>query len=92
MKVLTKQAMLYCVLVCIHCSCFAKPITIASAANFKSTLERLVTQFEKTTATQVTIITASSGVLYTQISHGAAFDVFLSADASRPTKLAKFVY
>jgi len=83
-----KQAMLCCILFCIHANVIAKNITVASAANFKSTLELLIHQFQKTTSDKVTIITASSGVLSTQITHGAPFDIFLSADAARPLKLA----
>ena len=64
------------------------PITVATAANFKSTLEKLATLFESESSSRVTIISASSGVLFTQIKHGAPFDVFLSADTRRPLILA----
>jgi molybdate transport system substrate-binding protein len=81
--------MLCCILFCIHSNVVAKTITVASAANFKSTLELLIHEFQKTTTGKVRIITASSGVLFTQINHGAPFDIFLSADAARPIKLAE---
>jgi molybdate transport system substrate-binding protein len=83
-----KPAMLCCILFFVHTNVVAKNITVASAANFRSTLELLVHQFHKTTSGKVTIVSASSGVLFTQITHGAPFDIFLSADAARPRQLA----
>ncbi|MEO2175721.1 MAG: molybdate ABC transporter substrate-binding protein [bacterium] len=87
MNVHAKLFLLCCLLLGNCAGASAKSITVASAANFKSTLELLASRFEDTTANQVTVITASSGVLYTQITYGAPFDVFLSADASRPVEL-----
>ena len=74
-------------LVCLPGGVLAQDITIACAANFKSTLVKLGKQFEHNNQIEVTIITASSGVLFTQISHGAPFDIFLSANADYARKL-----
>ena len=74
-------------IVCLPASTLAENITIATAANFKSTLEQLVLQFETRSNDKVIIISASSGVLFTQIKYGAPFDIFLSADAYRPEQL-----
>ncbi|MCH8854128.1 MAG: molybdate ABC transporter substrate-binding protein [Planctomycetes bacterium] len=53
------------------------------------TLEQLAVAYETLTSHKIVIISASSGILFTQINHGAPFDVFLSADARRPAILAK---
>jgi molybdate transport system substrate-binding protein len=63
-------------------------IRVAVASNFKPALEQLVTEFKRhNPAYQVQISSASSGVLFAQISRGAPFDLFLSADELRPTLL-----
>ncbi len=66
-----------------------RTLTIAVAANFKTTLEDLVKAFSEQTATRVRISSASTGILYAQIISGAPFDLFLSADALRPKLLAE---
>ena len=81
--------MLGWVIICFSNCLSAKDLRVATAANFKATLERIVSQYQHTGgADRVAIITASSGVLFTQIRHGAPFDIFLSADASKPLQLA----
>jgi molybdate transport system substrate-binding protein len=65
---------------------FAEEITVAVAANFTDPAKEIVAAFEKTTGDKVTLSFGSSGQFYTQIANGAPFEVFLSADADRPTK------
>jgi molybdate transport system substrate-binding protein len=65
----------------------ADTLRIAVAANFKPVLERLTTEFSADTGIQVRLSSASSGVLATQILHGAPFDLFFSADRERPAHL-----
>lgn len=62
-------------------------IQVAVASNFQATLQRLVADFEATHPQQVRISSGSSGKLYTQIVHGAPYDLFLSADSERPKLL-----
>ena len=61
---------------------------VAVASNFKTVLQTLL-QESPLPGVQVKISAASSGVLYSQIVHGAPFDVFLSADDVRPQALVK---
>jgi molybdate transport system substrate-binding protein len=60
---------------------------IAVATNFTTTLNALKSQFETETGHTLIVITGSTGQLYAQITHGAPYDVFLSADEARPQLL-----
>lgn len=62
----------------------AKEVRVAVAANFKSTLKEIATHFERDTGHTLLISFGSSGKIYAQIKHGAPFDVFFSADVTRP--------
>jgi molybdate transport system substrate-binding protein len=64
----------------------AEEITVAVAANFTEPAKEIAAAFEKATGDTVTLSFGSSGQFYTQIASGAPFEVFLSADADRPTK------
>lgn len=65
----------------------AEILNVAVASNFAYTLKILSVDFEKQTGHQLRISSASTGKLYTQIQHGAPFDVFLAADEKRPDLL-----
>ena len=64
----------------------AEEITVAVAANFTEPAKQIAAAFEKASGDKVTLSFGSSGQFYTQIASGAPFEVFLSADADRPTK------
>ena len=66
----------------------ASPLRVAVAANFATTARSLGSTFEAASGQRVEFSVASTGVLVSQILHGAPFDVFLSADAQSPTLLA----
>lgn len=65
----------------------AEDVLVAVAANFRPTLERLVQPFESSTGHTLIVSTGSTGKLYAQILNGAPYDMFLAADAERPTRL-----
>ena len=65
----------------------AANLRLAVAANFKPVITELAKEFEQQHDIKVLVSSASSGTLYNQISHGAPFDLFLSADAERPARL-----
>ena len=67
----------------------AEEVTVAVASNFIQAARELAAQFEQETGNEVLFSASSSGKLYAQISHGAPFDVFLSADTERPKLLAE---
>lgn len=65
-----------------------KPLRIAVAANLLPVMEAFVADYRQETGNQLQIAGGSSGVFYEQIRRDAPFDLFFSADAERPEKLA----
>ena len=70
----------------------AELVHIATAANFKTTAEKINTLFEAQSTHKTTLSSASTGMLYSQIRHGAPFDIFFAADKSSPLKLEQGGY
>ena len=64
-------------------------LRIAVAANFSSALKSIAMQYRKDTGQAISITVSSSGTLYAQLTHGARFDIFFSADMARPAALAE---
>lgn len=60
-----------------------EPLQVAVASNFQSAFASLKVDFPG----EVVATYGSSGLLYAQLVQGRRFDVFLSADAARPTAL-----
>ena len=66
----------------------AQPATIAAAADLRYVLDSLVTIFNRQhPQARVTVVYGSSGQFYEQLSHGAPFDLFFSADSDYPRRL-----
>ena len=66
----------------------AASTSIAVAANFTEPAKRLAAAFELKTGDHVVLSFGSSGQFVTEITQGAPYEAFLSADAARPQKLA----
>lgn len=64
-------------------------ISVAVAANFISAFKEMAADFEAKTKIKVEGAFSSTGNLYSQITNGAPYDLFLSADEERPAKLDK---
>ena len=90
----------YCTLVpalaaCLLCAACSQPaapakITVAAAADLEFALPALIAGFQKENPRMaVSGVYGSSGNFYAQIRNGAPFDVFLSADAQYPERLAQ---
>ncbi len=64
-------------------------LNIACSANFSAAMTELKTLFLQTYSQpiEINISIASSGTLATQISHGAPYDIFFSADQAFPEQL-----
>ncbi len=65
---------------------WAADTQVAVAANFTEPAKEIAAAFAKATGHQAVLSFGSSGAFYTQMAHGAPFEVFLSADADRPKK------
>lgn len=62
-------------------------LTIAVASNFHFPLTSLIEKSDYWAEQPIRLVSASSGTLYAQITKGAPFDVFFSADLKRPLNL-----
>ncbi len=67
----------------------AGEVTVAVASNFLPAMQEIGAQFRQETGHSLRIVNGSTGTLFAQISKGAPYDVFLSADMARVTKLAE---
>jgi molybdate transport system substrate-binding protein len=57
---------------------------VAVAANFSAPAKEIAAAFAKATGHRAALSFGASGQFYTQMAHGAPYEVFLSADAERP--------
>jgi molybdate transport system substrate-binding protein len=67
----------------------AEDVSVAVAANFTEPAKEIAAAFTAKTGDHVTLSFGSSGQFYTQITQGAPFQVFLSADAERPQRIER---
>ena len=67
----------------------AADVQVAVAANFTEPAKQIADAFAAKTGDHALLSFGSSGQFYTQIAHGAPFEVFLSADADRPAQAEK---
>lgn len=68
-------------------SAWADTAIVAVATNFMTVAEELAEAFGAVSGHEVTLVSGSTGKLYTQIMRGAPFDVFMAADQARPALL-----
>ena len=65
----------------------SQPVTVAAAADLKFAFADLSRDFQQQTHYTLRVTYGSSGNFFAQITNGAPFDVFLSADVAYPEKL-----
>ncbi len=65
----------------------AGEISIAAASDLNFAFKEIVAEFEKKTGNTAKLSLGSSGNFYAQLSNGAPFDLFFSADIGYPKKL-----
>ena len=64
-------------------------ITVAAAADLNYAMQDIATRFHQETGNNVVLTSGASGNFYSQIKSGAPFDIFFSADAEYPRRLAE---
>jgi len=87
----------FCVILTLILSIVAMPllvsaqdkISVAVAANFIAAFKEIAADFEAKTKIKVEGTFSSTGNLYSQITNGAPYDLFLSADEEKPVRLYK---
>ena len=62
------------------------PVPVAVAANFTEPAKEIAAAFKAATGNEARLSFGASGQFYTQVTHGAPYQVFLSADADRALK------
>ncbi|HVL74748.1 MAG TPA: molybdate ABC transporter substrate-binding protein [Noviherbaspirillum sp.] len=81
------KRLLAALLFCVSGAAVADVLTVAVAANVQYAFSAIAEAFQKESNHRIRPIYNSSGKLTAQITHGAPFDVFLSADMEYPQAL-----
>lgn len=74
-------------LLCFAAPVFAGEVQVAVAANFSAPMKIIAADFEKNSGHKAVLSFGATGKFYAQISNGAPFELFLSADDETPKKL-----
>jgi molybdate transport system substrate-binding protein len=82
-----KLGIAFLVFVCGTTGAAAESAHVAVAANFAGTAKVLAEQFARESGHRLELSSGSTGKFYAQITNGAPFDVFLSADEATPHRL-----
>ena len=67
----------------------ADQVSVAVAANFTAPMQKIAAAFEADTGHKAELSFGATGKFYAQITHGAPFQILLSADDTTPAKLEK---
>lgn len=67
----------------------AGEVKVAVAANFAQPMKEIAAEFERDTGHKLNLTQGATGKFYAQISNGAPFEVFVSADDETPSRLVK---
>ncbi|GAA0345657.1 molybdate ABC transporter substrate-binding protein [Bowmanella denitrificans] len=78
---------LVALLALIFISAQAEPLKVAVASNFAAPMLAIADEFEKQSGYPVSLAFGASGKFVAQITHGAPFHLFFSADQSKPQAL-----
>ncbi len=77
---------------CLATSAYADTTNVAVASNFTDAANEIATAFAAATDHEAILSFGASGQFYTQITQGAPFEIFLSADDVRPTQAVEEGY
>ena len=84
MKFTTLVVWLMCMLAGLAAQAHAGQTNVAVAANFTEPAKEIAALFKQKTGNEAVLSFGASGQFFTQITHDAPFQVFLSADQERP--------
>lgn len=84
-----KQLIALVTVLLLAASAHAAEVKVAVAANFAQAMKDIAAEFEKDTGHKLSLSQGASGKFYAQISNGAPFEVFLSADDETPARLVR---
>lgn len=76
---------LFCLL--LSATAHGAEVQVAVAANFTKPMEKIATDFERSTGHKAVIAFGTVGKFYSQIQNGAPFEVLVSADEDTPKRL-----
>ena len=79
-------------LIAVDTDAIAGKTRVAVASNYTSAAKAIGVLFEKETVHSVIFSFGATGQLYTQITQGAPYDVFLAADQARPARAVENGY
>src|SRR6266853_3033775 len=68
---------------------YSAEVLVAAASDLGFAVKEIISTFETQTGNRVRLSLGSSGTFAAQISNGAPFDVFLSADIAYPQELER---
>jgi len=83
-----KKILLLLVLIALPGLALAEDIAVAAASDLSFAMKDLAARYEQTSGAKISLSFGASGNFYSQIQSGAPYDLFFSADADYPTKLA----
>lgn len=66
----------------------AQTVTVAAASDLQAVFPQVADRYQRETGRAVKVTFGSSGQFFSQIQNGAPFDLFFSADAEYPARLA----
>lgn len=78
-----------CLLLLLAGTVQADEVQVAVAANFTAPMQKIAAEFLRDTGHKAQLAFGATGKFYAQITNGAPFEVFLSADDETPARLEK---
>jgi molybdate transport system substrate-binding protein len=84
-----RNPLLSCLLLLLAGTVHADEVQVAVAANFTAPMQKIAAEFLRDTGHKAQLAFGATGKFYAQITNGAPFEVFLSADDETPARLEK---
>lgn len=84
-----KRCLCIALLILLSPPLLAAEVKVAVASNFAAPMKTIADSFQRSTGHRTTLSYGASGQFFAQISQGAPFEVFLSADQAKPEALER---